>query len=68
MKLGSKIENLALMKIAGLPVPDFETFAFSELVESSEKIENALREGEGKTAEEKSRLLKKAVKESVAVS
>lgn len=68
MKLGSKIENLALMKVAGLPVPDFETFAFNELVESSEKIENALREGEGKTAEEKSRLLKKAVKESVAVS
>lgn len=68
MKLGSKIENLALMKVAGLPVPDFETFAFNELVESNEKIEKALREGEGKTVSEKSRLLKEAVKESVAVS
>lgn len=68
MKLGSKIENLALMKVAGLPVPDFETFAFNELVESNEKIEKALKEGEDKTVQEKSRLLKNAVRESVAVS
>ena len=68
MKLGSKIENLAFMKNAGLPVPDFEYFSFDELIASDEKIKEALREGEGKSVKEKSRLLKTAVKESVAVT
>ncbi len=68
MKLGSKIENLAFMSKAGLPVPEFETFSFDELVESDEKIKKALRNGEGKSVSEKSRLLKAAVMESVEVS
>ncbi len=68
MKLGSKIENLAFLKKAGLPVPEFETFSFDELVSSDEKIKKAMAEGKGKAVSEKSRLLKEAVRESVAVS
>lgn len=66
MTLGSKIENLKIMKKAGIPVPDFETFSFDELIDSKDKIEAALKACEGKTAAEKSRILKAAVRESVA--
>lgn len=65
MTLGSKIENLKIMKNAGIPVPEFETFSFDELIESNEKIESALRECEGKSVAEKSRILKDAVRKSV---
>ncbi len=67
MTLGSKIENLIRMKNAGLPVPEFETFSFDELVSSNEKIEAAMKEAQGKSVAEKSRLLKAAVRQSVAV-
>lgn len=67
MTLGSKIENLKIMKNAGLPVPDFETFSFDELVVSKDKIDAAMKAASGKSAEEKSGLLKAAVRESVAV-
>lgn len=66
MKLGSKIENLTIMKNAGLPVPEFETFSFDELVESKAKIEAAMKAAEGKTAAEKSRMLKEAARASVS--
>lgn len=65
MSLGSKIENLTVMKRAGIPVPDFETFSFDELIDSKEKIEAALKECKGKSVAEKSRMLKEAVRESV---
>lgn len=65
MTLGSKIENLTIMKNAGLPVPEFETFSFDELIPSKTKIETALKAGEGKSVAEKSRLLKDAVRVSV---
>ena len=65
MTLGSKIENLKIMKNAGLPVPDFEVFSFDELVPSKEKIQAALTACKGRTAAEKSSILKKAVIESV---
>lgn len=67
MTLGSKIKNLTIMKNAGLPVPEFETFSFDELVPSKGKIEQAVKECEGKTIVEKSRMLKAAVMESVEV-
>lgn len=67
MALGSKIENLKVMKNAGLPVPEFETFSFDELIESKAKIEAAMEACNGKSAAEKSRLFKAAVRESVAV-
>ena len=67
MSLGSKIENLKIMKNAGLPVPEFETFSFDELVASKEKILQAMKSAAGKSAEEKSRILKQAVRESVEV-
>lgn len=67
MNLGSKIENLKIMQNAGLPVPEFETFAFDELVPSKHLIEAALVETEGKTVSEKSRILKEAVKKSVVI-
>ncbi len=67
MKLGSKIENLKIMRNAGLPVPEFETFSFDELVPSKEKIRAAMKVTQGKSVAEKSALLKAAVAESVAV-
>lgn len=67
MKLGSKIENLKIMKNAGIPVPEFETFSFEELVGSEEEIKKALKACEGKSASEKSMILKEAVKKSVRV-
>lgn len=63
MTLGSKIENLKIMRNAGLPVPEFETFSFDELVPSKERIEAAVRAAQGKSAAEKSALLKAAVRE-----
>lgn len=66
MTLGSKIENLTIMKNAGLPVPEFETFSFDELIESKAKIEAAMKAAEGKSVAEKSRLLKDAVRASVS--
>ena len=68
MTLGSKIENLKTMKKAGLPVPEFETFSFDELVPSKTIIESALREAQGKSVAEKSRILKEAAKLSVITS
>ncbi len=68
MTLGSKIENLKTMKKAGLPVPEFETFSFDELVPSKAIIESALREAEGKSVAEKSRILKEAARLSVITS
>ncbi|MEE1137154.1 MAG: PEP/pyruvate-binding domain-containing protein [Acutalibacteraceae bacterium] len=65
MTLGSKIENLKIMKWAGLSVPDFEVFSFDELVPSKERIQAALKSCKGKTTAEKSSVLKKAVTESV---
>ncbi len=67
MTLGSKIENLKVLKNAGLPVPEFETFSFDELVPSKEKIEAAMKASQGKSAAEKSFILKAAVAESVTV-
>ncbi|MBR3779588.1 MAG: phosphoenolpyruvate synthase [Clostridia bacterium] len=67
MKLGSKIENLKIMKNAGISVPEFETFSFDELVVSEEEIKKALKICEGKSASEKSGILKEAVKKSVRV-
>ncbi len=67
MTLGSKIENLKIMKNVGLPVPEFEAFSFDELVPSKEKIDAALIATQGKSAAEKSRLLKAAVRECVTV-
>lgn len=67
MTLGSKIENLKILKNAGLPVPDFETFSFDELIVSDEKIKEALRECKGKSVAEKSRILKAAARDSVVV-
>ena len=67
MNLGSKIENLKIMQNAGLPVPEFETFAFDELVPSKHLIEAALIETEGKTVSEKSCILKEAVRKSVII-
>lgn len=63
--LGSKIENLTVMKKAGLPVPEFETISFDELIPSKTKIEMAMKAGEGKSVAEKSRMLKDAVRASV---
>ena len=68
MTLGSKIENLKTMKKAGLPVPEFETFSFDELVPSKAIIESALREAQGKSVAEKSRILKEAARLSVITS
>ncbi len=68
MELGSKIKNLAILRDAGLPVPDFETFSFDELVVSKEIIESALKKCKDKTAVEKSEILKKAARESVEVN
>lgn len=68
MTLGSKIENLKTMKKAGLPVPEFETFSFDELVPSKAIIESVLREAEGKSVAEKSRILKEAARLSVITS
>ena len=68
MTLGSKIENLKTMKKAGMPVPEFETFSFDELVPSKTIIESALREAQGKSVAEKSRILKEAAKLSVITS
>ncbi len=65
MTLGSKIENLTVMKNAGLPVPEFETYSFDELVGSKDKIERTLKLCEGKSVAEKSRMLKEAVRASV---
>lgn len=65
MTLGSKIENLKIMKEAGLPVPDFEVFSFDELVWSKEKIQTALSDCKGKSTAQKSSMLKKAVRESL---
>lgn len=67
MTLGSKIENLKIMKGAGLPVPDFEVFSFDELVPSKEGIQAALTACKDKTTAEKSSLLKRAVRESVKI-
>lgn len=67
MNLGSKIENLRVMLKAGLPVPEFETYSFEELIPSTEKISKALMASEGKTVAEKSALLREAVRESVKV-
>lgn len=67
MTLGSKIENLRIMKNAGLPVPDFETLSFDELIPSKEKIEEALRVCDGKSAAEKSAILKDAVRASADI-
>ncbi len=67
MTLGSKIENLKIMKNAGLPVPEFETFSFDELVSSKEKIEEAVKASLGKSAAERSFILKAAVRDTVAV-
>ena len=68
MTLGSKIENLKIMKKAGLPVPEFETFSFDELVPSKLKIKAALMNSKGKSVQEKSRLLKAAIRESVVIN
>ncbi len=65
MGLGSKIENLKVMSGAGLPVPQFETFSFDELVPDKSKIKHTLAWAVGKSTAEKSALLKAAVKESV---
>lgn len=65
MTLGSKIENLKIMKRAGLPVPDFEVFSFDELVPSKERIQAALASCKDKTTAEKSSMLKKVARESV---
>lgn len=67
MTLGSKIENLRIMKNAGLPVPEFETFSFDELVKSKADIEAALEKSKGKSVAEKSRMLKDAVRASVEI-
>ncbi len=67
MTLGSKIENLRIMKNAGLPVPEFETFSFDELVRSKAGIETALKKSKGKSVAEKSRMLKDAVRASVEI-
>lgn len=67
MTLGSKIENLRIMKNAGLPVPEFETFSFDELVKSKAGIEAALKKSKGKSVAEKSRMLKDAVRASVEI-
>lgn len=67
MTLGSKIENLRIMKNAGLPVPEFETFSFDELVKSKADIEAALKKSKGKSVAEKSRMLKDAVRASVEI-
>lgn len=67
MTLGSKIENLRIMKNAGLPVPEFETFSFDELVKSKAGIEAALKKSKGKSIAEKSRMLKDAVRASVEI-
>ena len=68
MTLGSKIENLKIMKNAGLPVPEFETFSFEELVPSTEIIESAMVSAEGKSVSEKSRILKDAARKSVTTN
>ncbi|MBQ8763622.1 MAG: phosphoenolpyruvate synthase [Clostridia bacterium] len=65
MTLGSKIENLTVMRNANLPVPEFEAIPFEELIVSNKKINEALEACKGKTVAEKSRLLKEAVKASV---
>lgn len=66
MTLGSKIENLKVMKKAGVPVPEFETFSFDELIGSKEIIEKALKESKRKPVSEKSRILKAAVRAAVS--
>ncbi len=68
MSLGSKIENLKTMKNAGIPVPDFETFSFDELVQNTEIIRKAVESSKGKTVKEKSEILKDAVRQSVRIS
>ncbi|MBQ3007910.1 MAG: phosphoenolpyruvate synthase [Clostridia bacterium] len=68
MSLGSKIENLKIMKNAGLPVPEFEVFSFDELVPSKEIIKSALINAQGKTVAEKSRILREAARLSVITS
>ena len=65
MTLGSKIENLTVMKNAKLPVPEFEAIPFDELIVSTEKIDGALKACKGKTVAEKSRMLKEAARASV---
>lgn len=65
MTLGSKIENLTIMKNAGLPVPEFETFSFDELIGSKKKIDETLKICKGKSVAEKSKILKAAVRASV---
>lgn len=67
MTLGSKIENLTIMKNAGLPVPEFETIPFDELIGSKKKIDEAMKACKGKSVSEKSRILKEAVRASVVV-
>ncbi len=64
MSLGSKAENLKIMKAAGLPVPEFEAIEFDRLVVSKAKIEEALKLCGGKSVAEMSRLLKEAVRVS----
>ena len=42
MKLGSKIENLAAMRNAGLPVPGFTALPFGELISDKEKLRSEI--------------------------
>ena len=67
MSLGSKIENLKTMKNAGIPVPEFETLSFDELVGNTEIIRKAVDNSKGKTIKEKSEMLKNAVRQSVRI-
>ena len=68
MSLGSKIENLKIMKNAGLPVPEFEAFSFDELIADRSKIKQTLILSYGKSIAEKSAMLKAAVRECVCVN
>ena len=64
MNLGSKIENLLTLQGAGLPVPEFEAFAFDELICSKSELESAAEKCEGKSLKEKSEIMKSAVRNS----
>lgn len=68
MSLGSKIENLKILKNAGLPVPEFEAFSFEELVKSTARVKTALENCNGKSDSEKSKLLKEAVRGCVSIN
>ncbi len=67
MDLGSKIENLTVMKQNGLPVPDFFALPYSQLVPNTAPLKKAIRDSEEMPVSMRSSFLKNVLRQTAAL-